>query len=218
MSKIDDNQFYLDAVTEFEGKNRDKALWAKCITLAEGDEEKAKYQYLKESVGKFKSKSADDKRAEINATLEGKIFITNLKEGNYGLFKTYWVYYVLVEFVLTLIMRVITQILGADNYSLGFIISSVIFFTFIFVYKIFAWVGIWRASNRYTGAVAWAILAKVMVVFSILITMSVSVLMYDALKDISSGLDRVLIPSFFIILCFFIVYTYRRSFEESIKS
>jgi len=43
MSKIDDNQFYLDAVTEFEGKNRDKALWAKCITLAEGDEEKAKY-------------------------------------------------------------------------------------------------------------------------------------------------------------------------------
>ena len=218
MSKIDDNQFYLDAVTEFEGKNRDKALWAKCITLAEGDEEKAKYQYLKESVGKFKSKSADDKKAEINATLEGKIFITNLKEGNYGLFKTYWVYYVLVEFVLTLIMRVITQILGADNYSLGFIISSVIFFTFIFVYKIFAWVGIWRASNRYTGAVAWAILAKVMVVFSILITMSVSVLMYDALKDISSGLDRVLTPSFFIILCFFIVYTYRRSFEESIKS
>jgi hypothetical protein len=218
MSKADDNQFYLDAVTEFEGKNRDKALWAKCVTLAEGDEDKAKYQYLNESVEKFKSKSVEDKKAEINATLEGKFFITNLKEGNYGLFKTYWVYYILVEFVLTLIMRVITQILGADNNEQGFIISSAIFFIFIFIYKIFVWMGIWRAANRYKENEVWANLAKVMVVFSILITMSVSVLMYDALKDISSGLDRALIPSFFIILCFFIVYTYRRSFEESIKS
>jgi hypothetical protein len=187
MSKENDNQFYLDAVTEFEGVGRDKALWAKCVTLAEGDEEKAKYQYLNESVEKFKSKSADDKRAEINATLEGKFFIANLKQGNYGLFKTYWVYYVLVEFVLTLIMRVITQILGADNNEQGFIISSVIFFTYLIVYKRFVWVGIWRAANCYKENEVWANLAKVAVVLSVLITAVAAFFIFNSIENSNSS-------------------------------
>jgi len=213
MSKADDNQFYLDAVTEFEGENRDKALWAKCVTLAEGDEEKAKYKYLKESVEKFKSNSVEEKKAEINATLEGKFFITNLKEGNYGLFKTYWVYYVLVEFVLTLIMRVITQILGADNNEQGFMISSVIFFTFIFVYKIFAWVGIWRSANRYKENEVWANLAKVAVALSVLIT---AVAAFFIINSKASPWEILLTPFMLSVISLWVV-TKIYKFDRSLK-
>jgi hypothetical protein len=34
-------------------------------------------------------------------------------------------------------------------------------------YSIFAYVGIWRAADRYTGRKAWALLAKLAVLFSI---------------------------------------------------
>jgi uncharacterized membrane protein len=210
MSKIDDNQFYLDAVTEFEGKNRDKALWAKCITLAEGDEEKAKYQYLKESVGKFKSKSADDKRAEINATLEGKFFITNLKEGNYGLFKIYWIYYILVEFVLTLTLFVTTEILGNDNFKQGVAIVAFVFFTYLVVYKRFAWVGIWRASNRYKGNELWTNLAKVAVVLSVLTTIATTFFIVDKAHNI----DAVIILSILSVITLFILTKIYKSIKE----
>jgi len=44
---MNDEAYYLDATNEFEQGDRDKALWAKLVTLAEGDEKKAKYQYIK---------------------------------------------------------------------------------------------------------------------------------------------------------------------------
>jgi FlaA1/EpsC-like NDP-sugar epimerase len=100
-------------------------------------------------------------------------------------------------------MRVITQILGADKYSQGIMISSAIFFTFIFVYKIFVWMGIWRAANRYKENEVWANLAKAMVVFSILITMWVADLIYDAIGT------KAFFLSFLIIISFYIYYAYR---------
>jgi len=183
MSKVDDNQFYLDAVTEFEGKNRDKALWDKCVTLHEGDYEKMKNQYLKESAEKFKSKGLEDKRTEmdkrteISTTLEGRFFITNLKEGNYGLFKTYWVYYVSGEIIFNLMMQVIkangrqeSDIFG-DAWGafshIGGVYENIIIFIYLIVYKRFVWVGIWRAANHYKGNWVLAILAKVSVVLSV---------------------------------------------------
>lgn len=38
------------------------------------------------------------------------------------------------------------------------------------VYSIFAWVSIWRSSDKYTGQKIWAILAKVMVVLGVVWT------------------------------------------------
>jgi len=214
MSKTDDNQFYLDAVTEFEGKNRDPALWAKCVTLAEGDEEKAKYQYLKESVEKFKSKSVEDKRTEINTTLEGKYFLTNLKEGNHSLFKTYWIYYVLVEFIIALMMRIITQIFEFGNYNQGFIFSSVIFFTYLVVYKRLVWMGIWRAANRYEGNKIWSFLAKFAVVISVLITIIAAYFIVENIHN--SGNTAVLssIPMFSVLAVgswYIVIDIYRNS-------
>ena len=44
--QADDAQYYLLAQDELENGEQSKALWAKIITLSEGDEEKAKYRYI----------------------------------------------------------------------------------------------------------------------------------------------------------------------------
>jgi len=52
----DDEIFYLYAAKEFDNKNTDDALWAKCITLCEGDESRAKYMYTQKRVEILKKK------------------------------------------------------------------------------------------------------------------------------------------------------------------
>mgnify|MGYP001345571630 FL=1 len=47
---IDDAGLYLTATKEFEGKDRDEALWAKYMAINEGDEKKAKYSYINRRV------------------------------------------------------------------------------------------------------------------------------------------------------------------------
>ena len=44
---MDDESLYLVATNEFESENLIPALWAKAIALAEGDEKRAKYIYIK---------------------------------------------------------------------------------------------------------------------------------------------------------------------------
>jgi hypothetical protein len=42
-----DEGLYLKAMEEVESGKNDSALWAKALTLADGNQEKAKYQYIK---------------------------------------------------------------------------------------------------------------------------------------------------------------------------
>ena len=42
---MSDKEYYLIATKEFEEGNIDEFLWAKVMTLAEGDEVKAKWKY-----------------------------------------------------------------------------------------------------------------------------------------------------------------------------
>tara|TARA_B100000795_G_C22732080_1_gene411783 strand:- start:68 stop:1129 length:1062 start_codon:yes stop_codon:yes gene_type:complete len=53
---INDEEFYLTATKEAEGKERNEALWAKCMTISEGDEKKAKYCYINKRVEVLKNK------------------------------------------------------------------------------------------------------------------------------------------------------------------
>ena len=50
---VNDEEFYLQATQEVDEKNQDKAQWAKCMALCEGDENKAKYKYIKERVDRL---------------------------------------------------------------------------------------------------------------------------------------------------------------------
>lgn len=44
---MNDEELYLAATNEVEGENKSPGLWAKVMALSEGDEEKAKYKYIK---------------------------------------------------------------------------------------------------------------------------------------------------------------------------
>lgn len=44
---MNDEELYLAATKEVEGENKSLGLWAKVMALSEGDEEKAKYKYIK---------------------------------------------------------------------------------------------------------------------------------------------------------------------------
>jgi hypothetical protein len=44
---MSDEELYLEATCEVEGDDKNLALWAKVMALSEGDQEKAKYQYIK---------------------------------------------------------------------------------------------------------------------------------------------------------------------------
>jgi len=44
---VSDEEFYLTATNEVEAENKKLDLWAKAMALSEGDEEKAKYKYIK---------------------------------------------------------------------------------------------------------------------------------------------------------------------------
>ncbi|SDW96693.1 sodium/calcium exchanger protein [Thiocapsa roseopersicina] len=58
---MSDEKLYLEATNEIEGENKDPALWAKVMALAEGDQGKAKYQYIKLRVEQLANKKEDEK-------------------------------------------------------------------------------------------------------------------------------------------------------------
>ncbi len=56
-----DEALYLKATNEVESGKNDAALWAKALTLAEGNQEKAKYQYIKLRVDQLAENQLDEK-------------------------------------------------------------------------------------------------------------------------------------------------------------
>jgi len=83
-----------------------------------------------------------------------KSFFRKLRDGDFGLAKTYWVFAVVIGSLLGIIMNILSYIP-----ILGFF-----FALFVIFYQITAWIGIWRASYRYHGPKVWAVLARVVVV------------------------------------------------------
>jgi len=64
---MNDEYLYLEATKEVESGMTKPALWAKVITLSEGDEEKAKYQYVKLRVAQLA-----DERKSVKPTFSNK--------------------------------------------------------------------------------------------------------------------------------------------------
>ena len=56
-----DEELYLKATNEVESGINDAALWAKALALAEGDQEKAKYQYIKLRVEQLAENQPEEK-------------------------------------------------------------------------------------------------------------------------------------------------------------
>jgi hypothetical protein len=124
------------------------SLWAKCMAECEGNEHKAKYNYIYDrvrSLERIKNKSASQKEAQLR---EGKGFFENLSNGNYGLARTYWVYGVLLGLALCIPLYFIRTVV---------LIPYFLFWTF---YQMVVLTGIWKSSNKYKGSKIWVIMAR----------------------------------------------------------
>jgi len=75
--EINEDELYLQATQEVDDSNQDKALWAKCMALCEGDEGKAKYKYIKERVDRLrelKMKEIEEEAVQQNILFEKNKF------------------------------------------------------------------------------------------------------------------------------------------------
>jgi len=107
-------------------------------------------------------------------SMASKGFFKKLLDGDYGLAKTYWLYGFPVVFVANLIIRIIESE-----------IVPPVFFVIVLslsLCQIALLIGIWRASNKYSGAKIWAIFAKMSVVISSVAVVIVVILLANVVK------------------------------------
>ena len=84
-----------------------------------------------------------------------KGFIKQLIEGDFGLAKTYWLYFVLGGIAVNLLLMI-----PISSSSLGLI---VVFTLASIAYAIIVLTGVWNSASRYTGSKIWSVLAKIIV-------------------------------------------------------
>ena len=84
-----------------------------------------------------------------------KGFIKQLIDGDFGLAKTYWLYFVLGSNLLWLLLM-----FPISASSLGLIVVSTLA---VIAYDIVVLTGIWNSASRYTGSMIWSVLAKIIV-------------------------------------------------------
>jgi hypothetical protein len=68
---MDDSGLYFTAFQEAESDDMDEALWAKAITLAEGDMDSARYKYIKLRVEQLRCNSGDDAPSSLSHAENG---------------------------------------------------------------------------------------------------------------------------------------------------
>jgi hypothetical protein len=85
------------------------------------------------------------------------IIFKALKDGDFGLAKTYWLFGVLGNFLLSL-----------PGYLLIELVPIVIYTLFTLAYGVIVLLGIWNSASRYTGFKLWSILAKLAAIIGIL--------------------------------------------------
>ena len=88
--------------------------------------------------------------------MEQKGFITNLREGNFGLSTTYWLYFIIGGNVLFFIALAL----------------PILFLVYI-PYLIIVLMGVWNSAKKYTGSSIWSGLAQLIVVLNILMILTV---------------------------------------------
>ena len=84
-----------------------------------------------------------------------KGFIKQLIDGDFGLAKTYWLYFVLGGIAVNLLLMI-----PISSSSLGLIVVSMLA---AIAYYIVVLTGIWNSASRYTGSKIWSVLAKIIV-------------------------------------------------------
>ena len=97
-------------------------------------------------------------------------FLNNLKSGQYGLAKTYWLFGVAIFLPLNML------------YSSGVLSYELILVTFVLtvMYSYFWIIGCWVAASNYQGPMVWAVLAKVVTVINVIAILSSTIVILGA--------------------------------------
>lgn len=103
-----------------------------------------------------------DAAGETTGLMSAQNFLNNLWQGNLGLAMTYWVYGVLGGLVW--LVGIIALDPQRETNSESFVLFSLIAYYFV------VYVGIWRAASKYKGNRLWEILAKFVVIITVLPT------------------------------------------------
>ena len=184
MQEEDDSKLYLQASEEVEKNTQVEALWLKAMALTGGNEEKAGYKYIKLRVQQLKNGPLDNevnhhsdikKEQEDESIIEktdtttkqtsasnkeatqSKGFWKKLISGDFGLAKSYWLFLFGANIIFRLLFAV-----GEQSASAPFILGVVLIWV---IYEPIAFIGAWRASDKYKGSGFWSGLVKVLVVF-----------------------------------------------------
>lgn len=105
-----------------------------------------------------------------NTELKNSNLFLRLLKGNVPLATTYWGYGVLVGILFNCISLAIEYNYFAMEEKLETIILG--YYFFVLAYQIFISIAIWNSAGNYKGKKIWAILARIMVVLSVIVTIS----------------------------------------------
>ncbi len=102
------------------------------------------------------------KNKSFNNSTSEKGFLKKLRDGDYGLAKTYWLYGIGFSIIIGIIIQIIFAAMGRSGIVIAFIVIliSIIYTAF------FQLPGLWRAAKKYQGAKIWAILAQIIVIIT----------------------------------------------------
>ena len=97
-----------------------------------------------------------------NNTPSKQGYFKTLRLGEYGLAKTYWLHFITINIIISIIISIIGLIIQALNihniYNTPIPIISLLIISF-WLFNVS--IGLWNASNKYKGFQLWAYLVKI---------------------------------------------------------
>ena len=88
--------------------------------------------------------------------------LIELFKGNLPLYKSYWIYYVLVNFLISAPLLLVTKV-----HIQKFIYSFSMYLVLNLIYYFTSCIGVWRSSQKYKGNKLLSFLARLIVVIGI---------------------------------------------------
>ena len=102
-----------------------------------------------------------------------KGFLKKLKDGDFGLAKTFWIYNILIGAVIQFIFVGMDVIIESEESSASMLLMVVAISIIVVIYAIICLIGLWKAASKYTGPRVWPVLTKIWIVFAIIVNVAI---------------------------------------------
>lgn len=193
---MSDELLYLKATQEVDEDRAEPALWAKALTLCEGNIQNARYKYIKLRVEQLSAFNAQTKQTFVSQVavaqvapdpeegsyaLEKKMDAEDIRkgvflkliDGDYRLAKTFWLFGFVPD-VFTYPIAGFANQNNADSHAVPWYIT--ILSLLYLIYRIIVLIGTWRAAKKYNKNKILRIMALAYVQLNYLIFSAVVVL------------------------------------------